>query len=74
MAIEVKTKKWGNSIGVIIPSGTVEELKIKPDEKIVIEVRKKENILREMFGKAKFNKPTEQVLKEVREELKSKWM
>jgi len=74
MAIEVRTKKWGNSVGVIIPSESLRKLNIKPDEKIIIEIQKKENILKELFGKAKFKKSTEQILKEVREELKSKWM
>jgi len=74
MAIEVKTKKWGNSVGVIIPSETIEELNIKPDEKIVIEIRKKENVLAELFGSMKFAKPVKEIVKETRKELESKWM
>ena len=73
MTINVKTKKWGNSIGVIIPSETIEKLNIKPEETITIEVTKKENVLEEMFGKGKFKKPTAQILKEIREN-ESKWM
>lgn len=42
MVIEVKTKKWGNSIGIIIPSEAVERLNIKPEEEITIEIVKKE--------------------------------
>jgi len=74
MAIQVKTKKWGNSIGIIIPSEAIEKFNIKPEEEIVIEIERKNNILKELFGKAKFKKPTGQIIKEVREELKSKWM
>ncbi len=74
MTIQVKTKKWGNSIGIIIPSETIEKFNIKPEEEIIIEIEKKNNILKELFGKAKFKKSTEQIIKEVREELKSKWM
>ncbi len=74
MIIEVKTKRWGNSVGVIIPSETIENLNIKPDEKIVIEIIKKENVLKELFGSMKFDKPIKEIVKETRKELESKWM
>ena len=45
MAIEVRTKKWGNSIGIIIPSETVERFNIKPEEKISVEISKEGNVL-----------------------------
>ncbi|MEK6895325.1 MAG: hypothetical protein AABX48_02285 [Nanoarchaeota archaeon] len=74
MAIEVKTKKWGNSIGVIIPNSAIEKFNIKPEEKIMIEINKKQNVLEEMFGKAKFKKSTKEILNESRREFESKWM
>ncbi len=74
MAVEVKTKKWGNSIGIIIPSKTVERFDIKPEEKIVIEISKKENVLGELFGTMKSKKTAKQMVDEVRKELESKWM
>ena len=74
MAIEVKTKKWGNSIGIIIPSETVEKFNIKPEEEIVIEIGKKSNVLKEMFGTMKSKKSTEQILKEARKDFESKWL
>ena len=73
MAIQVKTKKWGNSIGIIIPSETVEKLNIKPEETIEVEVSKKSNVLKELFGAMKFKKVTEKILKEIRKDLESKW-
>ena len=74
MALEVKTKKWGNSIGIIIPSEAVEKFNIKPEEKIIIEISKKGNILQEMFGTMKSNKTSKQMISESRKELESKWM
>ncbi len=74
MTIEVKTKQWGNSIGVIIPKEVVNTLKIKPEETILIKVERKENPLKELFGTLKSKKSTEQMIKEVRKELESKWM
>ena len=76
MAIEVKTKKWGNSIGIIIPSETVEKFNIKPEEKIVIEISKESNVLGEMFGRGKSgDKSAMEILKEFRKENpESKWL
>jgi len=73
MAIEVKTKQWGNSIGIIIPKGLVHDLKIKPKEKIIIEL-KKENPLKELFGFGKGKKITKKTFLENRKTLESKYM
>ncbi len=74
MAIEVKTKKWGNSVGVVIPSKIANRLNLKPEETILIEIMKKNNALRELFGSIKFGKSTEKMLKETREGLEGKWL
>lgn len=74
MEIEVKTKKWGNSIGLIIPSETIEKLNIRPEERIIIEIEKKKNVLRELFGTMKSKKTARQMLNETRIKMKSKWM
>lgn len=47
----VKAKKWGNSIGVIIPREVAERLEINPGEELDIDVIKKERI--DFFGIAK---------------------
>ncbi|MEK6932309.1 MAG: AbrB/MazE/SpoVT family DNA-binding domain-containing protein [Nanoarchaeota archaeon] len=74
MAIEVKTKRWGNSIGVVIPSETIERLNIKPEEEIIIEIEKKNNVLKEMFGKAKFKKSAKKMIEDFRMDIESKWL
>ncbi len=74
MVIEVKTKKWGNSIGVVIPIEAVERLNLKPEEEIIIEIEKKNNILKEMFGKAKFKKSSKKMVGDFRKDFESKWM
>ena len=74
MAVEVKTKRWGNSIGIIIPSETVDRFNIKPNEEIIIEIEKKENVLKELFGAVKFKKSAKKILRDVREELEGKWL
>ena len=42
MEAEVIAKKWGNSLGVILPSEVVTTEKIKENEKIVIEIKKRQ--------------------------------
>lgn len=74
MVIEVKAKQWGHSIGVIIPKELVDTLKINPGENIIIEVEKKENPLKELFGFAKGMKITRKRFLEHRKEFESKWM
>lgn len=74
MALEVTVKRWGNSLGVVIPSETADKLGIKPEETISIEIHKEKNVLKDLFGALPFKKPTNQILKEAREELESKWM
>ena len=74
MAIEVKAKKWGNSIGIIIPNEMVERLHIKPEENIVVEIQRKDNVLKELFGAIKFTRPTDKILNDVRDDLEGRWL
>lgn len=73
MAIKVETKQWGNSIGIIIPSNIVDALKIRPKEKVVIEI-KKENPLKELWGFGKGKKITRKEFLKFRKETESKWI
>ncbi len=52
MTVEVKTKKWGNSIGVVLPKELVEKQNIKENEKIMINIIK-ETDLSDIFGSLK---------------------
>ena len=64
-----KTKKWGNSLGVIIPKGTANEMKLRENQEVVIEIKPKENPLKELFGvgTGKTKKSTEELLREIRD-------
>ena len=61
-----KTRKWGSSLGVIIPNDVVKELKLHENQDIIIDIKPKDNPLKELYGSLKLSKPTEQLLKEVR--------
>lgn len=52
MTIEVVVKKWGNSMGVILPKETVEKENLKENEKVLIEVVKEAD-LTGLFGSLK---------------------
>ena len=74
--IALKTKQWGNSIGIIIPKEVAMEKGIKAEEDVLVEIEKKNKhrtVLQELSGALPFKKPTEQLLKESRKELESKY-
>ena len=74
--IALKTKQWGNSIGIIIPKEVAMEKGIKAEEDVLVEIEKKspqKTVLQELFGTLKTKKSTEQLLKESRKELESKY-
>ncbi len=52
MAMETIVKRWGNSMGIILPKDIVEEKNIKENDKIVVEIVKKAD-LRKVFGSLK---------------------
>ena len=62
----MKTRKWGSSIGIVIPKKVAKELRIRENQDVIVDIRPKDNPLRELFGSAKLSKPTEQLLKEIR--------
>ena len=70
--IETKVKKWGNSLGIIIPSETTEFKNIKENDKIkILIIKDSEKVLKKTFGmlKNKIKKPTQQIKDEIRREL-----
>ena len=70
--IACKTKQWGNSLGIIIPREEVIKLNLKEDQEVVVDIVKKENPLRELFGLCKDNKITREEFLKNRRSLESK--
>lgn len=48
--IEVDAKKWGNSIGIRIPSEVAEKEGIKPEDRILVDIKKLEKPEESAFG------------------------
>jgi len=62
--IETKTRRWGNSVGVLLGN------KIKPNKKVrVIVIEDNVTKVKDIFGTIKFSKSAEQLEKETDREL-----
>jgi antitoxin component of MazEF toxin-antitoxin module len=70
--MEIKTiaRKWGNSIAIILPKNFVEERKIRENDEVVIEVKKKV-LAGEMFGK--FPRKSGKTAQELKDEMRRGW-
>ncbi len=65
MEIETETKRWGSSLGIIIPSKIIKAEKIQVGQKITIDIlSKKKTTGEDIFGKFKFKKPIQVLLDE----------
>lgn len=70
--VEAEAKKWGNSLGLIIPKEVVEEEKIKEHTKMrLLLVRGARAALKSTFGiaRGRLKKPTQKIKDEIRGEL-----
>lgn len=66
---EARTRKWGSSLGVVIPSEIVRKERLREGDEIVLEIRKK-NTIREVFGSLKRKKLDSQKIKN---DLRKEW-
>ena len=62
---EAKIKKWGNSMGIIIPREIVESQRLRENDRIVISIVKEAD-LSEVFGSLKRKKSGQSFKDEVR--------
>ncbi len=66
MKVVAKVRKFGNSLGVVIPSEEATRHGIVVGDEVQLEVEKKTN-LRELFGSIKFSKTAQEMKDEDRE-------
>lgn len=70
--INVKVKRWGNSLGVIIPKEVINNQDIKEGKHIELVIKSKKEVrVEDVFGilKGKLKKSTFQIMKEVDKDL-----
>ena len=68
MEIRTVARRWGSSIGIIIPKSVVDENRIRENEEVIIEVRKP-IFARDLFGRHpewKSKKTTQELKDEAR--------
>ena len=64
--LRTEVKKWGHSLGIIIPTVIAKKLALNEHEKIEVKLKKTGHIM-ELFGALKFKEPTEKIKKELKE-------
>ena len=52
MKKKTRLKKWGSSLGVIVPADIIKKEKLKEGEEVFIDIRRKNN-LEDLFGSLK---------------------
>jgi antitoxin component of MazEF toxin-antitoxin module len=73
MEIETLTRKWGNSIAIIIPSRIVDQEKIKENQEVIVKVEKKKVLLvKDVFGK--FPQLRKWSAQELKDEARAGWL
>ena len=70
--VDTKVKRWGNSFGIIIPSETIVNKKIKENQNIkIIILEDSKKVLEETFGslKNKLKKSSQEMKDELKRDL-----
>ncbi len=66
---EAMLKRWGSSVGLILPKGSLKKEDLKVGQRVIVRVMKKISPLRQTFGTLKFRKSTEELLRESDQEM-----
>lgn len=66
---EAVAKKWGNSLGIIIPSDIAERQKIRENSRVRFAILDSGAVVAETFGMLKqWKEPTDKILRKLRKE------
>ncbi|MBS3123446.1 AbrB/MazE/SpoVT family DNA-binding domain-containing protein [Candidatus Woesearchaeota archaeon] len=65
---ETQVREWGGSLGVVIPKELVSQEGLNSGDTVELLLIKKNKLIKEVFGKLKLKRSTEEILKEVDEE------
>ncbi|MFT4303597.1 MAG: hypothetical protein ACMXYG_03460 [Candidatus Woesearchaeota archaeon] len=71
--ISTKIRKWGNSYGLLIPKDEFIKLNISENQEVLVNITKKENPLKELFGFNKshnISKIPSEIIKEARKDMR----
>lgn len=65
LEMEGQIKKWGNSAAIRVSRKEVGRGNLRMNQGVRLLVLPKKNVLKETFGTAKFDKPTDRIMKEI---------
>ncbi|MBS3081001.1 AbrB/MazE/SpoVT family DNA-binding domain-containing protein [Candidatus Pacearchaeota archaeon] len=70
--MEIKTiaKRWGSSIGIILPKSIVDAKKINENDELIIEIKNR-NLTEDLFGK--YPRKTDKSAQELKDEARKGW-
>lgn len=69
MELKAKTKKWGNSIGILIPKEAIRKENIKPDQEVTVLISAKPITKgKDIWGTLKFKESTEELMRQIDKE------
>lgn len=72
---EARLKRWGNSLGIVVPKEKVIKENLKPDVELkVILIPKKSLKVEDLWGKFRLSKGQKLKFFDIRKELESKWI
>ncbi len=67
--LDSKVKKWGNSLGIVIPIEIAKKDRIKEGQDVHVIIIKKSDVLKKTFGTLKLKKTAQEIKDELRAEL-----
>lgn len=67
--IKVKLRKWGNSLGVVLPQEILKAQNAKEGDEVFVIVKKERPNLRKLYGAYKFKQSTDEIMREIDREL-----
>ena len=63
---EVELKKWGNSIGIIVPKEDLEDEGLRPRQKVRAIITPIKTLkVKDIFGKQKLKRPVSEIMQEI---------
>ena len=70
--IIAKIKRWGNSLGLVLPKKELRKMNLWENQEVIVEINRKGNPLKDLFGFGKKNKITKKDFLHTRETLEPK--
>lgn len=64
LEVESKVRRWGRSLGVVLPKAEIKIEGIKKDDTVTMLIAKKNDALKETFGTLKLKRTTDAILEE----------